>query len=278
MLRQIAGCETLCLLLVLSGCGGGSSDSSVDPGNPQQVNATGTDADSAQDIVESIYTNRRTPDGFYTEPQPDPGIFQIITHIRNVDIMPPGDDSDAVTHYELCADDFSQAMDWSTASTAGLGDLVDNSEHSLYYQFNYVSAAAPEQSNLRRIYKCGMVDRSSVDIRAPDDNLGRYTETVQNQLNIKLLIEYLWSFTEFNNYGNVILSSTVSDAGGHYLHVMEHARLSDESSPGSTCDRIDVYLVSYRIQKTGGGITVSEVIQRSIYSLYQDGEATICEE
>jgi hypothetical protein len=262
---------------VLSGCGG-SSDSSVDQNSPQRVDATGTGIDSTQQILESIYHNRRTPDGFYTEQQPDPGVFQTIAHIKNIDVMPPGDFDGTTAQYELCAHDFSEALTWSTIASTNLGDLVDNSEDVLFYQFTYTQLATPEHMNLQRVYKCNMIDRSAMDTLVPGEYLGRYTETMQNQLNIKLLIEYLWSFTDLNNYGNAILSSTVSDAGDYYLHVMEHARLSDAPSLGATCDRIDVYLVSYQIQKTGGEITVSEVMQHSIYSLYRNGEAIICKE
>lgn len=123
-----------------------------------------------------------------------------------------------------------------------------------------------------------MLDRSALDIRSLAEDLGLYTETVQNQIYIKLLIEYLWSFSEFNNYGNAILSSIVSDATSYYLHTMQHARLTDSTLLESDCDRIDVYRVNYQIQKTDGAISVSEILQNSIYSHYQDGEATICED
>ncbi|MBN1377613.1 MAG: hypothetical protein JXA04_00090 [Gammaproteobacteria bacterium] len=277
MFRYRAIYGTLCLSIALLGCGG-SSDSSDNQEASQQVGASGTGPDSTQLVLDSIYYNRRTPGDFYTEPQPDPGVYQTISHIKNSDVMLPGSYDDTTPRYELCANDFSEALDWSTTASSGLGNLVDNTEHALFYQFTYTPLASPELNNLQRVYKCSMLDRSALDIRDLNTDLGQYTETVQNSANIKLLIEYLWSFTESNNYGNAILNNTISDAGNYYLHTMQHARLTSALALGSTCDRIDIYLVNYQIQKSDGAITVSEDLQNILYSRYQDGNATICQE
>lgn len=279
MLRHQALCGTLCLFVVLSGCSGSETPESSDNQNTvQQVGTSGTGADETQRILDSIYGNRRTPEGFYTEPQPVPGVFQSIAHIRNVDIMAPGDYTDETPRFELCADTFSDALDWSLASSNGLGDLVDNSDHTLFYQFSYVPPATPQLNNLQRVYKCGVVDRSALDIRISNGHLGRYTETEHNPDHIKLLIEYLWTFSEYNNYGNAILSSVISDTGDAYRHDMEHARLVSAVDPDSECDTINVYRVSYRIDKSNGEITNTETLLNTIHSRYQNGNMEVCEE
>lgn len=278
MYRPLGISLALCLSITLSGCGSGSSETNDNRNSSQQVSATGTGINSTLNMLESIYTNRRTPDSFYSEPQPDPGIYQTISHIKNVDIMDPADLDETTPRYELCAGNFSEALNWSIASSENPGNLVDNSEHILFYQFTYASPAQPEQTSLQRVFKCDMVDRSALDIRVADDKWGQYAETVQDKDNVKILIEYLWSFSEYNNYGNAILSSNIVEHDDHFMLTMEHARLISEEQPVQPCDRVDLYLVNYRTDKFSGEITVSEAFQSTTYSTYRDGTITVCED
>jgi hypothetical protein len=269
----------LCLSAALSGCSNGSSDGSSDNQNPsQQIGVTGTGADSAPPILESIYSNRRTPDGFYTEAQAEPNTFETIRHIKNIDMMDPADYDESTPRYELCADDFDQALGWSTSTSTELGDLVDNSDHRLYYQFVYVPLNSPETRNLQRVFKCNIVDRSTLDTRALSGNIGRYTETTQNEDHIRLLIEYLWTFSEYNNYGNAILSSNIENMGSYYLLTMEHARLTPAAGLDAECDRVDLYQVDYRTEQSTGEVTVSETLLSTQFSVYRDGEIIVCGE
>jgi hypothetical protein len=265
---------------VLSGCSDSSDkpESSDNQNTAQRVGAAGTGADDTLRILDSIYNNRRTPDGFYSETQPDPGVYQSINQIKNINVMAPADYNDDTPRFELCADDFSQALDWSLTASSGLGNLVDNSEDILFYQFSYTPPATPQQSNLQRVFKCSVIDRSALDIREPDGQLGRYTEIVQNPDRIKLLIEYLWTFSEYNNYGNAILSSNISDAGDVYQHDMEHARLIPAVNSVAECDTVELYRVRYRIDKISGEITVTESLLNTIRSRYENGNMEVCED
>ena len=285
LFKRCPSLYTLCLSIMLSSCGGGESDSSSEPSGlddsqhtTQQVSAGGTGEDNTRQVLESIYYNRRTPSGFHSEIQPDPGVYQTIRHIKNTDIMDPASIDTSTPHYELCTNDFTEALAWSTIASANLGELVDNSDYILYYQFTYSPLATPEISNIQRIYKCNILDRSGIDIRNPGDTRGKYTEPNQNVANIKLLIEYLWSFTEFNNYGNAILNSTVTDTTENFSLHMDHARLTSAVELNSTCDRIDLYRVSYQIDKISGNITVSESRQLAIDSIFENQEIRICED
>ncbi len=277
MFRRCPFLITLCLFLTLSACGSdGPSESTENQHTSQQVSANGTDDNDTQNVLESIYYNRRTPSDFYRENQPDPSTTQTIRHIKNIDILDPLTYDDTTPRYELCANDFSEALAWSTAASTHLGSLVDNSEHTLYYQFTYTPISAPEVSNLQRIFKCNIFDRSSLDIRSLEGRLGYYKETEQNSANIKLLIEYLWSFTIFNNYGNAILTSLIDEHDEDYILNMEHARLQSASNIDPACDHIDTYLVSYRVNKVSGDISVSESYQQTINSRFEDGQISVC--
>ena len=87
-------------IALVAACGGGSGSSSEAGSNSSskdddKVSASETESQLATQAMESIYNNRRTPAGFYTEPEPDPGIFQTILHIKNIDVMTPGSYNDA---------------------------------------------------------------------------------------------------------------------------------------------------------------------------------------
>lgn len=276
--RQFLQYATLCLSLALAACGGGSGDSPQSEDRAQSgAGAVRTDPEETDPALESVYFDRRTPEGFYSETEPDPGVFQSVAHIKNVDIMAPDEITASTPRYELCSDDFSEALGWSRAAGDGLGELVDNRQTTLFFEFTRTPLESPHLSNLQRVYKCSIVDRSTVDLNQPDGHLGLYTELPPSTGHIRLLIEYLWTFGPYNNYGNAVLSSNINEEDSHYLHTLEQARLTGAAQVEGACDRIDVYDTRYRVDKLTGSITASEILKKTLYARFSNERIQTCE-
>ena len=267
-------------VVLLVACGGGSgSDSAVSEENKDAVqDATVTEPNLDSQALDSIYYNRRTPTGFYQEPEPDPTLFQTITHIKNTDLLAPGSFDDTTPRFEVCTNDFSEALAWSEINGSQLGVLVDNSASTIYFQFTRSPANAPQISNIQRVYKCDIIDRSTVDTRYQNEHLGSYTELPQNASNIKQLIEYLWLYGPSNQYGNAVLNTTINEDQNTFTYHMDMATLAPTANNNGQCDRIDLLSIDYNVDKLTGAIDMIENFQRSIYAQFDGFNILSCDE
>lgn len=277
-------------LLVACGGGGGSSANAgetADANDPAAAATTNSDAttvtiaavktDLTMLALESIYYNKRTPDGFYSENEPSPDTFQTITHIRNINILAASEYNDTIARYELCSNDFYEALAWSNLSAGDLGVLVDNSETALYFQFTRSPVANPLFSNIQRVFKCDILDRSALDIRVSSEQLGIYNQMPQQPSQIKSLIEYMWLFSEANTYGNAVLTSTISEQEQGFVHRMDVATLTTAANRENHCDQIAINLIEYSIDKLSGAIQVSQMQQQSITAQFDGATISYCD-
>lgn len=256
----------LALMVLVTACG--SSRPQQSPGSSQLKPA----GPSEQAIAEAVYFDRRVPDGFYRETQDD-GNFYSISHIRNVDLLPPAQRA-GVTVYPLAADSYSRALDWDQLALryqSGNRQLVDSSETFLYYQFTHVDPAAPRFVYMQRIFRAQLLDRQGVD----GNYLGRVVDAGISAQQAKQLVEYLWSFSDSNNYGNAILASTVTETGQAIEVILQQAMLH-AAGEVQQCDTIDVHEIRYVIDRSSGFIRRQSVLQQ-VVSARRDGSAVeIC--
>lgn len=259
---------------ITSACNDGSS-----PGQNDAISTQGIQSDtsllSTQNILDAVYLNKRIPEGFYSEPTPPPDTFQTISHIKNTDIINPASVTPATPVHEICANDFHQALTWAQATNGG-SNLVDNAENSLFYQFTYVNASTPSFYEIKRVYKCAMVDRSSIDLNNPNYRLGQYIEIPADINNLKILLEYFWTFSPHNNFGYAIISSAINETTDNFLHLFYEARLTTAQN-ANECDSVNLYEVNFDINKTTGDITRSEQLISTIKSIYRNSVIEVCE-
>ncbi len=255
--------------LLLSACGSGSDSGSARFSDDKTTIISTATTDMA--IATALYFDQRTPEGFYKEEyQGDK--FYIANHVRNIDLMPIADRL-GVAVFELTSDDYFEAMGWSEQS-ATLQDsykqLVDNSETLLYHQFTRVDPLSPQFVHLNRVLKASALDRNGVN----DSYKGRITLANMTAADVKLIIEYLWTFTIDNNFGNAVLSSSITETEDELAYVMQQARLN--SSFDDSCDAIEVYDVHYIVPKASGFIWKTEVLEREISAKRSGGFLEIC--
>ncbi|VAW53049.1 hypothetical protein MNBD_GAMMA06-1924 [hydrothermal vent metagenome] len=239
-------------VLALSACSGSSDVSNVD-------DSVAIQSDELV-IANALYSDIRTPEGFYKEDfQGD--TFYSISHVKNISLLPTADRVGLPVH-ELASDDFAEAMTWSDKAAEfqqSYEQLAGNTETMMYFQFTRFDPALPQFINLHRVFKASVLDRNGVDRN--DENTaykGRITLPDLSAENVKLIVEYLWTFTLNNNYSNAVLESYTIESESEFTHIMKQAQLSFNNNGG--CDDVEVYEVRYRISRDSGFIWKEKVL------------------
>ena len=251
------------IVFTLSACSGGSDNN----------NLSKTSSSQSDDLViaSALYFDKRTPEGFYQE-QSESDDFYVTSHVKNTDLLPLASRGGQPV-YELTSDDSSEAMNWSEQAAmlqTSYKQLVDVTETILYRQFTRMDSSAPEFVYLQRVLKANVLDRNGVN----DSYKGRITLLDMKADDVKLIIEYLWTFTIDNNFGNAILSSMTTETDDGFMHIMLQAKLNMSFS--DSCDSIDVYEVTYTISKASGFINRSKQLKRVILAKRTGNTLQIC--
>ena len=264
----------IALIIYLNGCGGGGENSSgppsQSPNNPQLA------ADLA--IAEKVYAGTpRTPAGFYADPAPQ-GVTGVVatTHLKNSDLT--GATAGTPT-FELCSDDMAQVTGWSEGRSTFMGsyaDLVDVNGNSRYWELTRVPRADVSARLRHRVFKCGYVSRSSVDLAADNGPAGTLNQRPLDTVILKDLTEYLWHFTIYNNADHVVLESAASAAvAGSLAHTIRMARLTRAALAGD-CDRIDVLRWTHTANTVDGALGRQLEIAQTIRARRVNGVVEIC--
>jgi hypothetical protein len=249
--------------VVIGGCSGSGSPGPAAPDSHDTSLATRSDSEpmAHAHIMEAVYYNKRVPENFYREENPPDDVFQTIRHVRNTDIIATN-----APVYELCAESPDEALQWSETAKRDLGDLVDITETNLYYQFTRVPPTQPNFSNLQRIFKCELFDRSFVDLNEPDEHVGFYYRIPEKAEEIRQIIEYLWAFSLLNNYGNAVLQGVTEETAVLFEYTLYQARLVQDPD---ACDTINVYKTVYSMHKASGNINFSETLIDSLKTKFE---------
>ncbi len=269
---RITAIALLGTLLALAGCGGGSSPvTTAAPDSAPQASVrpvTQTDAD----IAALLYADtQRTPPGFYQDTTPAVTGYVSTAHLKSSDI------GAGTRPYEVCSDDWNQALQWSesTASNGGsYATLTGNSDSALYFEFDRVRDGTPQAYLRQRVFKCAFVNRDAVDLREATGAAGTLNARPLAAADLASLSEYLWQFTTYNNFGNVVLRSHGSSAANTLMQSLFIATLT--SGAPSDCDTIQVIEWQHSVD------LISGALNRSVNALWrfgarqQVGVVTLC--
>jgi hypothetical protein len=221
----------------VGGCGGGSQPAVAQV--PAQVSIAasfGITLNNLQ-IAEALYRDStRTPPGFLTDPPPAGQPFVATRHLRNTDVGML-----AASSYELCTDDWNQALQWSedSAQRSGGAPLVGNLTDSRYFEFDRMITGQPAIYQRTRVFRCAYLDRSGASTNVSSGPAGTLARRPLLAIDLRELSEYLWQFSGYNNYGSAVLSSTGDSTSNDLRHTLVIATLVSNVA-GSGCDRIDV--------------------------------------
>lgn len=275
LLRLPAG--TIVATLLLSSCGGGGGGSDA-PASPAQVAPPRAVAQSDLQIAQLLYTGTpRTPAGFHQETRPSGQDHVATMHLKNTDIDPSL--SAPMPQHELCTDDWSVALDWSETSArqaSQYADLVATDDDAHYYEFARSRSGDPDFYLRERVFKCAYLNRASADLRSPEGSAGQLNQRPLVADELRTLSEYLWQFTDYNNFGHVVLKSSGATAASALTHTLIIANL-ERSGLSATCDRIDVIAWRHTAETNSGALQLDVETLWSFGARESAGGGELCQ-
>jgi hypothetical protein len=259
----------LCLLTCLASCGGGggpAAGGTVAVSPVTQGNAT---------IADLVYSDaQRTPAGFALEQAPSMGVEVQTRHLRSDQLGA----ASATPPHELCSDDFAQALQWSDDVTAHSGDaaaLTGNNTTERYFEFDRMRTGTPQTYLRERVYRCAYLDRDDTNLALPGGAAGQLNQRPLDAAGLKALGEYLWQFTPYNNFGNVVLRSAGNTSGGLLTHSLYIATLH-RASTATGCDTIEVLEWKHSMNPGTGLLDLDVASLWSFMASDASGVTTLC--
>lgn len=287
--RIPGGVAVLTIAAALASCGGGGGPvaaattpaataapiaTAVPTASATPASDAGATLPADVEIADLLYTDRqRMPAGFHVEPSRADAVYATLAHLRNTDL-----EAAATPPHELCATEFGTALQWSETVAAAqpvYGDLVGNDVTARYYEFTRRLRTTPARTAIARVYRCEYLDRAGVDLRASSGAAGRLGLAAWTAADLKSLGEYLWTFTDDNNAGRVVLRSEVSGDATGAVHSIALARLVRAGSP-TDCDRVELWRLDLRTTQASGALTRSATLQRTFGARRVSGVAQSC--
>lgn len=261
-----------------SGGSGGDTTSNATPPSTAPVVVARPVAQSDLEIAKTIYAGTpRTPEGFYEDSKPTGPEYVSTAHLKNADIESTGP-SDPL--HELCTDDWNQALEWSEAhaqSAPTYADLVATNEDARYFEFGRARAGTPELYERDRVFKCAYVDRAAADLRAPEGAAGQLNKRPLTAAELRVLSEYLWQFTSYNNFGYAVLKSSGESSPGTLTHTLHIAALV-RNGISAECDRIEVLAWRHTLDVATGALALDLDTELSFGAREKDGIVELCGE
>jgi hypothetical protein len=261
--------------VVLSACGGGGGGDSTPAPAASAPPRPITQSDLQ--IAQSVYGNGpRTPAGFYSDPLPSGHEYVSTMHLKNSDV-----DADAVAPqplYELCTDDWNQALAWSelgAESEPQYTDLVATNDDPRYFEFGRVREGDPTFYVRARVFKCAYLDRTAANLRATDGAAGRMNRRPLTAAELRTLSEYLWQFTTYNNVGYAVLDSSGSSSPAALTHTL-HMGVLARAGMSSSCDRVDVISWRHTMDATTGTLQLEMTTLWSFGARESAGVVSLC--
>ena len=238
---------------LLSACGGGGADSSA-PAPTASAPPRPVEQSDLQ-IAQSVYgSGPRTPVGFYSDSPPSGYSYVSTMHVKNANV-----DATVVAPeplYELCTDDWNEALAWSELSAQHepqYSDLVETNDDPRYFEFGRVREGDPTFYVRARVFKCAYLDRSEANLRDAAGPAGVLHRRPLTGAELRDLSEYLWQFTQYNNVGYAVLKSSGVSAGTALTHTLHVASLA-RGGISSSCDRVDVVVWRHTLDTTSGSL------------------------
>ena len=261
--------------IVLSACGGGGGDSSAPTPAASAPPRPVTQSDLQ--IAQSVYgSGPRTPAGFYSDPPPSGHDYVSTMHLKNADV-----DAAVVAPqplYELCTDDWNQALAWSELGAQNApqySDLVETNDDPRYFEFGRVRQGDPTFYVRARVFKCAYLDRAAANLRAAAGAAGKLNRRPLTAAELRDLSEYLWQFTPIQQRGlrsdreQRHVDARVTDA--HVAHGQAGARRNFGS-----CDRVDVVAWRHTLDTMTGSLQLEVTTLWSFGARESAGVVSLC--
>lgn len=240
-------------LLCVTACGGGSGAGISDNVPINVVVEARVWPDDHEVMTKAYDIQYQVPDYFFVDERAfTPGSFSLY-HVKDV-----------TGSYELCTNDYQQALDWEATDNnrrAVGGDFVGSVETDRYFEFvrelsftnDIGNITAPTSSGLARVFKCNYIDRADVNRNLRDGYAGTLNKRPLSGNEISVFSEYMWQFTFFWPVQKKVLETFSTELPGTYQHTLLLALVTNQGA--DRCDLIEVVDWVFSMNKADGELT-----------------------
>lgn len=255
---------------MLAACAGGG-----DPATVQTTASASGTLPADQAIAALVYdADYQTPPGFYVDERAGTPRSYTLHHVL-----------DESGSYELCSDDYAEALAWEAADSAARGVqgyYVESRDSDRYFEFVRELAYENDIGNVDdltspgfgRVFKCSSIDRTGVDRSLVSGYAGRVNARPLDSDAVRIFSEYLWQFAFFPAGRRKVLSSFGSEHEEWLEHTL-HIALAVTRGAGD-CDRIEVASWRFTADRATGDVAMRFSILRSFDALLDDDAVQIC--
>jgi hypothetical protein len=231
---------------------------------------------SSLEIAELVYDPEyRVPADFYRDERANTQESYTLHHVK-----------DQSNSYELCSDDFAEALSWEAADndTRSIqGVLAGSYENSRYFEIVRDLAYPGDIGNVpgttspgfSRVFKCSYVDRTGVDRHLRDGYAGRMTIRPLTIEATQELVQYLWQFAFFWPGQAKVVATRSGATGAADWHSLWLAIRTGQGA--GRCDRIDVVEWRFATERNSGEIIKKFEIVLSFEAQLSNGNPQICD-
>lgn len=208
----------------------------------------------AEEVLAKVYDGHyQTPDYFFVDERADTPRSYVVYHVKDFSMS-----------YELCTNDYYQALEWETAdhdSREVNGYYVGSYENDRYFEFirelSYPSSVGniddPTSPGFARVFKCSYLNRDGVDRNIRNGYAGTLNLKALSKKEIRTFTEYMWQFTFFWPAEKKVLETFSTETETAFQHTLMLAFATKQGT--GQCDLIEVVDWVFSVNKSNGQIT-----------------------
>lgn len=231
-----------------------------------------SDAQVAALIFDHSYS---VPDGFFVDERSATDRSYTIHHVL-----------DESSSFELCTDDYAEAVAWEAADNASRsvqGYFVESYDNERYFEFVRELSYQDDVGNIdditspgfARIFKCSNTSRDGVDRSQLTGFAGQLNAHPLQQDSIRILAEYLWQFTFFPSSRKKVIDSYGHSTADTFDQTLVVAFATSQGA--GRCDRIEVASWTFSADRASGEVSKSFSTDRFFEASNDNGTVTLCD-
>lgn len=230
---------------------------------------------SDEDVMAMVYDpDYSVPAGFFVDDRAGTAGSYTVYHVKDPSIS-----------YELCTDDYAQALEWEAADNQSRnvsGVFVTSIETEEYFEVvreldypdSIGNVPGPTSPGFSRVFKCSYANRDGVDRNLRDGYAGVINVQPLTQGVVRDFVEYLWQFTFFWPARKSVLASVGDETDGAYAQTLVLGFLTRQGD--DRCDLIEIVDWTFSVAKETGEVSKSFRLRRAFEAELVAGLARIC--
>lgn len=230
---------------------------------------------SNEAVLAKVYDpSYSVPPGFFVDARADTPESHTLYHVKDVSVS-----------YELCTDDYSQALEWEAQDNEQRqvnGYYVNSIETDKYFEVvrelsypdSIGNVSGPTSPGFSRVFKCNYVNRDGVDRNLRNGFAGRLNVRPLSSAVVRDYAEYLWQFTFFWPARASVLESVASETAEAYEQTLVLGLATRRGT--DQCDLVEVVNWTFSVRKDSGQVSKTFALQRSFEALVENGTPKLC--